>query len=393
MRRDWKWMAVAIVTAVAINGGALAAPYTPADDGIVLERLPEALDPALAELKRMRAALRANPNDLDHAARLARRCIEAARETGDPRFLGQAQAALAPWWAAADPPPPALLLRATVKQSQHDFPGALADLDRLLAVRAGDGQALLTRATILTVLGRYADAQRDCAKLVRLASGLVTTTCLAGASSLNGDAAGAYRGLVQALARAGDTAGTRAWALTLAAEIAARRGEAGAADIHFREALALDPRDAYLVAAYADFLLGQARAREAASLLADSAKNDALLLRLALAERSLPDKRSEFADHRRELADRFAAARRRGDTVHLREEARFRLDVENDIPAALILAKANWNVQREPADLRILAAAARASGENDARRTVTDWLASTRLEDVAVVALAERRAP
>jgi len=393
MRRDWKWMAVAIVTAVAINGGALAAPYTPADDGIVLERLPEALDPALAELKRMRAALRANPNDLDHAARLARRCIEAARETGDPRFLGQAQAALAPWWAAADPPPPALLLRATVKQSQHDFPGALADLDRLLAVRAGDGQALLTRATILTVLGRYADAQRDCAKLVRLASGLVTTTCLAGASSLNGDAAGAYRGLVQALARAGDTAGTRAWALTLAAEIAARRGEAGAADIHFREALALDPRDAYLVAAYADFLLGQARAREAASLLADSAKNDALLLRLALAERSLPDKRGEFADHRRELADRFAAARRRGDTVHLREEARFRLDVENDIPAALVLAKANWNVQREPADLRILAAAARASGENDARRTVTDWLASTRLEDVAVVAPAERRAP
>jgi len=393
MRRDWKWMAVAIVTAVAINGGALAAPYTPADDGIVLERLPEALDPALAELKRMRAALRANPNDLDHAARLARRCIEAARETGDPRFLGQAQAALAPWWAAADPPPPALLLRATIKQSQHDFSGALADLDRLLAVRAGDGQALLTRATILTVLGRYADAQRDCAKLVRLASGLVTTTCLAGASSLNGDAAGAYRGLVQALARAGDTAGTRAWALTLAAEIAARRGEAGAADIHFREALALDPRDAYLVAAYADFLLGQARAREAASLLADSAKNDALLLRLALAERSLPDKRGEFADHRRELADRFAAARRRGDTVHLREEARFRLDVENDIPAALVLAKANWNVQREPADLRILAAAARASGENDARRTVTDWLASTRLEDVAVVAPAERRAP
>jgi len=393
MRRAWTWMAVAIVTAVAIDGAALAAPYTPADDNAVLERLPEALDPALAELKRMRAALRVNPNDLHHATRLAQRCIEAARETGDPRFLGQAQAALTPWWAAADPPPPALLLRATVKQSQHDFSGALADLDRLLEVRAGDGQALLTRATILTVLGRYTDAQRDCAKLLRLASGLVTTTCLAGASSLNGDAAGAYRGLVQALARANDPAGTRTWALTLAAEIAARRGDASAADTHFREALALDPRDAYLVAAYADFLLNQARPRDAASLLADSARNDALLLRLTLAERALPDKRSEFADHRRDLADRFAAARRRGDTVHLREEARFRLDVENDIPAALALAKANWNVQREPADLRILAAAARASGESDARRLVTEWLASTRLEDVTVVASTQRRAP
>ena len=393
MRLGLKRMGIAMVTAVVISGGALAVPYTPADDGAVLERLPEALAPALAELKRMRVVLRANPNDLDNAARLARRCIEAARETGDPRFLGQAQAALAPWWAAADPPPAALLLRATVKQSQHDFSGALADLDRLLAVRAGDGQALLTRATILTVQGRYADAQRDCAKLPRLASGLVTTACLAGASSLNGDAAGAYRGLVQALARASDAAGTRTWALTLAAEIAARRGDVGAADIHFRDALALDPRDAYLVAAYADFLLDQARARDVASLLADSTKNDALLLRLALAEKSLPDRRNEFADHRRELAERFAAARRRGDMVHLREEARFRLDVENDIPAALALAKANWNVQREPADLRILAAAARVSGESDARKTVTDWLVSTRLEDVVVVAFAERRAP
>ncbi len=390
MRRAWTWMAVAIVTAVAINGGALAVRYTPADDGIVLERLPEALDPALAELKRMRLALRANPTDLDRAARLARRCIEAARETGDPRFLGLAQAALAPWWAAADPPPAALLLRATLRQSQHDFSGALADLDRLLAVRAGDGQALLTRATILTVQGRYADAQRDCTKLLRLASGLVTTACLAGAASLNGDAAGAYRSLVQALARSSDGAGTRTWALTLAAEIAARRGDAAAADIHFRDALALDSRDAYLVAAYADFLLDQARARDVVPLLAERTRNDGLLLRLTLAEKSLPDRRSEFAEHRRELTDRFAAARQRGDTLHLREEARFRLDAENDIPAALALAKANWNVQREPADLRILAAAARASGESDARRTVTDWLASTRLEDVAV---ASRRAP
>jgi hypothetical protein len=112
-----------------------------------------------------------------------------------------------------------------------------------------------------------------------------------------------------------------------------------------------------------------------------------------LAVKSLPERRGEFAIHRQELADRFAAARRRGDTVHLREEARFRLDVENDIAVALALAKANWNVQREPADLRILAAAARASGDGEARKTVTDWLSSTRIEDVVVVALAEGRAP
>jgi len=389
MQRLMRASGIVLLAVLATVGVAVAKPFTPNDDAIVLERLPEKSDPSLAELKRMRAALAANPGDLDNAARVARRSIEAARATGDPRFLGQAQAALSPWWTAVDPPAQAMLLRATLKQSQHDFPGALADLDRLLSVRPADGQALLTRATIFTVQGRYADAQRDCAKLFRLASGLVTTACLAGASSVNGDAAGAYRALTQALARPGESPEVRVWALTLSAEIASRRGDVLAADRNFREALALDSGDAYLQGAYADFLLDQGRAREVAAMLATRTKNDALLLRLALAEQAVPERRSDFAAHRQELADRFAAAKQRGDTLHRREEARFRLEIENDAPAALALAKDNWKVQREAADLRILAAAARASGDAGARKTVADWMAATRIEDVAVVALAE----
>ena len=379
---------IVLFATLTLSFGAVAKPYTPADDGAVLERLPEKLDPTLAELKRLRLALKADPTNLDTAARVAKRSIEAARETGDPRFLGQAQAALAPWWPAVDPPATALLLRATVKQSQHDFAGALLDLDRLLAARPADGQALLTRATILTVQGRYADAQRDCARLFRLTSELVTAACIAGTTSLNGDAARAYRGLVQALARPGETAGARAWASTLAAEIAARRGDAPAAHAHFRDALALDPRDAYLLGAYADFLLDQGREREVVPLLAAVTSNDTLLLRLALAEKALPERRADFAVHQQVLADRFAAAKARGDTLHLREEARFRLEIEGDVAAALALAKANWAVQREPADLRILAATARARGDASAMKTVQDWVAATRIEDIAIVALA-----
>jgi Tfp pilus assembly protein PilF len=205
---------------------------------------------------------------------------------------------------------------------------------------------------------------------------------------LNGDAAGAYRGLVQALARPGETADARVWALTLAAEIAGRRGDAAAAESHFREALALDAHDAYLMGAYADFLLDQGRAREVVPLLAANTQNDVLLLRLALAEQGITELGTDFVAHRRDLADRFAAAKQRGDTLHLREEARFRLAIEIDAPAALALAKENWKVQREPADLHILAAAARASGNAAAQKTVADWLVATRIEDIALVALA-----
>jgi hypothetical protein len=111
-----------------------------------------------------------------------------------------------------------------------------------------------------------------------------------------------------------------------------------------------------------------------------------LLLRLALAERRLPDQRGIFTEHRSDLAARFDAARRRGDSVHRREEAQFRQVIEGDAHAALALARETWAVQREPADLRILIEAARAAGDAAALKIATDWIAAHHLEDAAVLA-------
>src|SRR5437899_8790366 len=188
-----------------------AAPYLPDNDTIVLERLPEQADPSLKALKRIRAALRANPSNLDVAAAVAKRAIEAARATGDPRFLGQAQAALAPWWTMIDPPASALLLRATLKQSQHDFVGAIADLDRLVAIVPANAQARLTRATVLTVTGQYDKARRDCASLATLASPLVVAARDAAPASLSGDAESAYHNLTQSLERPSEAPSLREW--------------------------------------------------------------------------------------------------------------------------------------------------------------------------------------
>ncbi len=367
-----------------------ATPYLPADDGVVLERLPEKIDPSLRDVKRLRAALDRSPNDLALAARLARRAIEAARETGDPRFLGQAQSALTPWWTEPSPPAPALLLRATLRQSTHDFDGALADLDQLIARSPNDGQALLTRATVLTVQGRYAQARADCARVGRLTVPLVAIACDAAPASVSGEAASAYRALMTAL---GATSGARnsadlaEWGSTLAGEIAERRGDATAAEGHFRAALALDARDPYLLGAYADFLLEQNRPVEVIPLVKDYPRNDSLLLRLALAETRLPDAKSAFERHRNELEARFDAARRRGDSLHRREEARYTLEIAGNPVAALKLARDNWKVQREVADLRVLAAAAKAAGDAAALREATDWAHRNRLEDANLNAL------
>ncbi len=164
--------------------------------------------------------------------------------------------------------------------------------------------------------------------------------------------------------RAGHAAGTsdvdgRAWGESLLGEIAHRRGDP-AAERHFRAALAADPRDLYTLGAYSDWLLDHGRAAEVIPLVRNEPRVDALLLRLALAQQAL---RSAGRRRRRiaTLRARFAASRARGDTVHRREEARFALELDGDPQAALRLAQDNWNVQREPADLRVLAEAAAAA--------------------------------
>ena len=380
----------ALMVAVLVASPTIAKPYLPVDDDVVLERLPEKTDPSLRDVKRLRTALERNPGDLALASRLARRAIEAGRETGDPRFLGQAQAALAPWWNLEEPPAQALLLRATIRQSTHDFSGALADLDLLLKRNPADGQALLTRATVFTVQGRYADARADCRRVARIALPLVAIACDAAPASLSGEAAAAYASLRSALGASPANPALVEWAETLAAEIGARRGNP-AAEAHFRAALTLDPRDPYLLAAFADFLLERDRPGEVVSLVQDYPRNDSLLLRLALAEARIPAKREAFASHRAELADRFAAARRRGDNLHRREEARFVLEIERDPSVALKLARENWAVQRETADLRILAAAAKAAGDAGALAETREWIRRHRLEDATLAALLETR--
>ncbi len=75
-------------------------------------------------------------------------------------------------------------LRATIKQSQHDFTNALADLDLAVHINPRNPQVWLTRATIFTVLGDYAAAHQACLPLAQLTPGLIALTAVANVTSL-----------------------------------------------------------------------------------------------------------------------------------------------------------------------------------------------------------------
>jgi predicted Zn-dependent protease len=207
--------------------------------------------------------------------------------------------------------------------------------------------------------------------------------------SISGQAGASYERLRQTHAARRDASPEiRAWVATLLGEMAARLGRLAAAENHFREALAFDPADSYLLGAYADFLLDRGRAADVIALLKDKTEADALLLRQAIALKTAGAPGAARASA--ELAARFDAAMRRRDNVHQREQARYELALRGDALAAVRLAKLNWAVQKEPADLRILAQAAVASKDPEARAIVQAWLKTSAIEDATIAATVAR---
>lgn len=374
----------------------VAAPYVPKSDAEVLEHLPlRAGDRQSKELRELRTQVAARPGDVQLATRLAQRYIELGRADADPRYFGYAQAVLGPWWHKPDPPLSVRLLRATLRQSTHQFDLSLADLDGILRVVPEHPQALLTRATVQQVRGDFAAAKRDCQALGELVEAIVSMACMANVSGATGALQPSYEALKAAFGTGGGAnPKLDAWLLTQLAEMAVRAGNASAAEQHFRAALQVETAntvaqtpqaretDAYLLAAYADFLLDQKRPQDVIKLLQESTRADALMLRYALAQQQL--KLPQLSASIAALNARFEAARRRGERVHLREEARFHLELLRAPQPALQLAQDNWAVQKEPADARILLEAALAADSKAAARPVLDWLAAHKLEDVAL---------
>jgi tetratricopeptide (TPR) repeat protein len=370
----------------ALPAHAQPAMYRPTDDARIVETLPAASDPAVRALKAMRTRLATHPNDLRLTLDIARRNVELARRDADPRYLGHAEALLAPWLARRQDAD-LFVLQATVLQSNHRFDAASAMLDRALALAPGNAQAWLTRVTIEQVRGNYAEARNACTRLARLVDAGYALACHAGVMSLTGSGTAAYRVLEQRAASDAAADWERAGLHVSLAELAARLGRPNEARRWFRQALAESP-DAYTRAAYADFLLDAHEDGAVLDLLAGTERADPLLLRLAEATRR--GRHASDAPLVAALQARFDAARARGEAVHMREESRFRLRLLGDAQGALLLAQRNWSVQREPADARVLLEAALAANDRRAAQPVIDWLRETRLEDVALADLVHR---
>ena len=363
---------------------ALAGPYVPGSDSAILAELPAGTRRADVSARRLARAR------VDVAIPLAQFYIQQGRLSGDLRYLGYADAVLTPWAEQSPPVPDVLVLQATVQQSRHEFIASLATLDRALTARPNDPQALLIRATVLRVLGRYREAGAACEQFARLVEARLGALCVQSLRGLNGHLESAYTVLTQVSSQ-GWRNSEKSWLYSELGEMAVRLGLDADAQRWYQQDLDLAPADFYVRAAYADLLLRQGRPGEALTLLQGHENFEPLLLRIAIAQRQLHDPRQ--AESRARLRAVFAAETQRGEAVHRREQARFLLEVEDQPKLSLAAAIDNWAVQREPDDVLALVNAAKGAGSPAAAEPALDFMRSQGLRDVRVNAAATASVP
>ena len=376
-------------TVLACSTTLAAAPYQPTDDSVVLEKLPVALFSGLDELTTLRRRLAADPTDIQLATEVASRCVRLGKQGGEPRFYGYARAALSPWWTSDDAPPPMLALRAKLKERDHRYDGALADLGLLVKRAPDDVQAWVEIANINRVMGDYTTAWKASdriAELVGETPALIARAPLMTATGRSSEAHAALEKLAPIAKQRWPEAVD--WMLTMRAEVARALGLDEEAERHFQAGLSRSPSNQYLLRSYADLLLDQQRAQEVVTLLSTHTNDTGILLRAAIAARRLGDGPRE-SRWRAQLEQRFKEIRLRGDRPHGRFESRYWLELKGDPQQALDVGLENWRKQKEPRDTRnVLEAAVAARVSSDAVQPVLDFMATHRVDHATLLKLA-----
>ena len=355
-------------------------PYVPDSDDEILETLPQSL--ISDELTTLRRQLSSSPTDLDLAVRVAGRYLVMGSVENDPRFYGYARAALKPWWGQEKPPPQVLRLRAKLRETDHRYDDAIADLRLLLEQEPKNTQAWIEVANILRVQGQYDEAWNACQTLSEFGGEIPSAICRIPLQAATGKAQQADALLSKILPQVKTQfPSVVRWVHTMQSKVAYALGRTEETEQFFKDGLANTPGDKYLIRNYADFLLDQSRNDEAFELAKKHIQDNGVLLRAAIAaKRAGNDTLAE--EWSNQLRDRFEEIRLRGGQPHGRFESRFELEVNAEPKRALRLALSNWEKQKETRDTRNVLEAAIAAKDAKAAEQVIAFLTNHGTEDV-----------
>lgn len=338
--------------------------------------IPSAADTVIAtwpvsrstEVQEAQRTIRVRPADTAAVVQLANAYLRDAALPGQSRLYGVAQAALKPLIDQGSERPDVWLAWAQVQQHQHAFTEALVALDKVKQQEPNNTNAHLLVARISLIQDNAEAARSACLQLLGNADLLTASACALEVNSLQGNLAQSYQQLTTLVEREGLPADERGpWVAQILADMAARLQNFGAAET-WLNTQRLDSASVNFLGQWADVQLAlnqPGQLIQALQPIVDAAADvdDALLLRLALAEKALGGDRWQ-----NQLSARIQLREQREDNQHASEIARYYLDINPHPQRALHWANINWQNAREHSDKtlleRAMANAANKSQEN-----------------------------
>jgi tetratricopeptide (TPR) repeat protein len=248
-----------------------------------------------------------------------------------------------------------LYLYARVLQHQHQFDDALKYLDEALTLDPTSTNSWLLKSNIHIVQGDADLAKRACLAMLGSANIMVLSACALDVASQDGQLDKSYQELNRLYTSQGlADSPEQQWIVQMLADMALRNDMPVAAEKHL-ESFDLETASVSILALWADTQLAllkydQVLIRLAPIVNAHPIKDDALLLRLTLAEKAY----SKLPYWQNIFAQRVALRELRNDSLHAAELARYYLDVNIKPEKALYWAEINWQVAQQYGDRKLL---------------------------------------
>jgi len=336
---------------ISLPGAAL--PAIPTDPDTVIAQWP---------VDSKRIAIRSqSPVDETVALNEANQYLREANRPGQSRFYGLAQASLQPSITKGTANSDVWLAWAQIQQHQHMFADSLVALEKVFQRDPHNITANLLAARIYLIQGNQQQARIACAHLLGHSDLLTASACLLEITSQAPEKLReSYQQLQHIAAREGLAGDERAsWIAQLLADMAMRLGDYKAAVQWLTPQL--NNASVNLLAQWAQAQLAQGNYQEVITYLSPILSNapeqdDALLLSLALAEKSLSNNplNAHHKHWQTQLAERVALREQRQDKQHANELARFYMEVDTQPEKALYWAQVHYENSHEASDRQLL---------------------------------------
>jgi tetratricopeptide (TPR) repeat protein len=219
--------------------------------------------PTVGEIADLRTRVAANPNDAGALRDLGLALLQRVRETADAGLYGQASLALERA-KELDPGDPLVLVGiGGLQLGRHDFADALQTGRTVLAKLPDLRAARAIEIDALVELGRYKEADKAAARLVKLRRDIVSLPRVSYLRELHGDIAGAIEAMRAAAGSPGLAPENTAYVTTLLGNLLVRDGDLAGAESAYRRSLELVPDHAPAIAGLGRLAVGRGDLSEA----------------------------------------------------------------------------------------------------------------------------------